>query len=69
MHQFVWLSERGGNFFNLHQKEGGSLRKGGGGGGSNIEGNYGLWTANNVVLVCYVWYTSFCMLLYIFRLF
>ena len=37
MHQFGWLSERGGNFLNLLQKEGytqklgGSLRKGGGG--------------------------------------
>ena len=36
IHQFGWLSERGGNFFNLLQKEGvprkggGSLRKGGG---------------------------------------
>ena len=36
MHQFGWLSERGGNFFNLLQKEGvprkggGFLRKGGG---------------------------------------
>ena len=34
MHQFGWLSERGGNFFDLPQKEGvprkwGSLRKGG----------------------------------------
>ena len=29
MHQFGWLSERGGNFLNLLQKEGGSLRKGG----------------------------------------
>ena len=35
MHQSEWLSERGGNFLNLLQKErvprkGGSLRKGGG---------------------------------------
>ena len=37
MYQFGWLSERGGNFLNLHKKEGstqkggeGSLRKGGG---------------------------------------
>ena len=30
MHQFGWLSERGGNFFNLLQKEG-VPRKGGGG--------------------------------------
>ena len=40
MHQFRWLSERGGNFLNLLQKEGG----GGGGdpesGDSNPEGNY-----------------------------
>ena len=27
MHQFGWISERGGNFLNLLQKEGGSLRK------------------------------------------
>ena len=31
MHQFGWLSERGGgNFLNLLQKDGGSLRKKGG---------------------------------------
>ena len=41
MHQFGWLSERGGNFLNLLQKEGGFLRKGGGG-GSNPGLNYGL---------------------------
>ena len=29
MHQFGWLSERGGNFFNLLQKEGVPLEKGG----------------------------------------
>ena len=44
MHQFGWLSERGGNFFNLLQKEGGT-QKGGfasekGGGGSNPGGNH-----------------------------
>ena len=46
MYQFAWLSERGGNFLNLLQKEGlprkgggGSLRKGDG--GSNPGGNYG----------------------------
>ena len=33
MQQFEWLSEKGGNFFNLLQKEGGSLKKKGGGGG------------------------------------
>ena len=42
MHQFGWLSERGGNFSNLPQKEelprtGGSLTKGGGGGVPNLE--------------------------------
>ena len=43
MNQFGWLSEIGGNFLNLFQKEGlprkggGSLRKGG---GSNPGGNY-----------------------------
>ena len=31
MQQFGWLSERGGNFLNLLQKEEGSLGKGGGG--------------------------------------
>ena len=31
MYQFEWLSERGGNFLNLHKKEG-STQKGGGGG-------------------------------------
>ena len=41
MHQFGWLSERGGNFFNLLQKEGGTQKWGGGrGGGSNLGGNY-----------------------------
>ena len=43
MHQFGWLSERGGNFFNLHQKEG-LPRKGGfpqKKEGSNPGGNYG----------------------------
>ena len=45
MYQFAWLSERGGNFLNLLQKEGyperggDSLRKGGG--GSNPGGSYG----------------------------
>ena len=29
MHQFGWLSERGGNFFNLLQKEGVPSEKGG----------------------------------------
>ena len=54
MHQFGWLSERGGNFFNLLQKEGGTQKgggvrgfpekrlEGGGAGGSNLGGNYGL---------------------------
>ena len=42
MHQFGWLSERGGNFSNLPQKEGlprtgVSLTKGGGGGVPNRE--------------------------------
>ena len=35
VHQFGWLSERGGNFLNLLQKEGGR-----GGGGSNTGGNF-----------------------------
>ena len=45
MHQFGWLSERGGNFLNLlqkigvTQKGGDSLRKG----GSNAGGNYVVW--------------------------
>ena len=43
MHQFGWLSERGGNFLNLLQKEGGT-KKGGSsltkGGDSNPGGNY-----------------------------
>ena len=34
VHQFGWLSERGGNFLNLLQKEGGR------GGGSNTGGNF-----------------------------
>ena len=29
MHQFGWLSERGGNFLNLLQKEGGTQKGGG----------------------------------------
>ena len=37
LHQFGWLSERGGNFLNSLQKEG-VPRKGGG--GSNPGGNY-----------------------------
>ena len=44
MHEFGWLSERGGNFFNLLQKEGGTQKRGGPsekGGGSNPGGNYG----------------------------
>ena len=41
MHQFGWLSERGGNFSNIPQKEGlprtgGSLTKGGVGGGGGV---------------------------------
>ena len=39
MHQFGWLSERVGNFFNLLQKEG-ALRKGKG--GSNPGENHGM---------------------------
>ena len=30
MHQFGWLSKRGGNFLNLLQKEGGTQKGGGG---------------------------------------
>ena len=46
MHQFGWISERGGNFLNLLQKEGGSIKKLCGWGvcgwvGSKPEGNYG----------------------------
>ena len=42
MHQFGWLSERGGNFFNLLQKEGGTQKGGfasekGGGGVPTLE--------------------------------
>ena len=47
MHQFGWLSERGGNFLNLLQKEGGTQKggvpseKGGSNPGGNHEsGNY-----------------------------
>ena len=36
MHQFGWISERGGNFLNLLQKEGCSLRKFGGGVGWGV---------------------------------
>ena len=43
MHQFLWLTERRGNFLNLFQKEGGT-QKGeevsSGKGGSNPGGNY-----------------------------
>ena len=43
MHQFGWLSEKGGNFLNLLQKEGGT-KKGGvapsENGSSNTVGNY-----------------------------
>ena len=46
MHQFEWLSERGGNFFNLLQKEGDSLGKGY---GSNPGGNYG-YVANGLII-------------------
>ena len=46
MHQFVWVSERGGNFLNLLQKEGVARKEGGGvpqkRGGSNPGGNYDL---------------------------
>ena len=52
MHQFGWLSERGGQLFEFasergeypESRGGGSLRKEGegGGGGSNPGGNYGL---------------------------
>ena len=38
MHQFGWLPERRGNFFNLLQKEGVPSEKGGG--GSNPGGNH-----------------------------
>ena len=42
MHQFGWISERGGKILNLLQKlglprTGGSLRKGGGGGVPTLE--------------------------------
>ena len=44
MHQLGWLSERGGNFLNLLQKEGGTQKVGGGfphkKGDSNLGGNY-----------------------------
>ena len=39
MHQFGWLSERGGNFLNLLQKEGGT-QKGGGGGVPSEKGEF-----------------------------
>ena len=41
MHQFGWLSERGGNFFNLLQKErGGGGGEGGAGAFANPGENY-----------------------------
>ena len=45
MYQFGWLSERGGNFLNLHQKEGSTQKGEGvpsekGGGGTNPAENY-----------------------------
>ena len=39
---FGWLSERGDNFFNLLQKEGGT-QKGGGGGGPLEKGGFQTW--------------------------
>ena len=52
MHQFGWLSERGGNFFNLLQKEGGT-QKGvmfpqKRGEGSNPGGNYAVSSINHI---------------------
>ena len=52
MHQFGWLSESGGNFLNLLQKEGVTSEKVGGG-GSNPGGNYNLKQydqRNNLIL-------------------
>ena len=45
MYQFGWLSEREGNFLNLHKKEGSTQKRGGGfpqkrGRGTNPAGNY-----------------------------
>ena len=50
MHQFGWLSERGGNFLNLLQKEG-DTQKGevtSENGGSNPGGNYDLLSRKEI---------------------
>ena len=54
MHQFGWLSERGGNFFNLLQKEEGTKKgrgafseKGGGGGVPALEETMNNYSENN----------------------
>ena len=49
MHQFGWLSERGGNFLNLLQKEGVPSEKGGE--GSNPVGNYVVNQCNNNTII------------------
>ena len=46
MHQFGWLSEKGGNFLNLLQKEGVPSKRGGGG-GFNPGRNCGCLTKEN----------------------
>ena len=53
VHQFGWLSERGGNFLNLLQKEGYPEGGGGGGGGSNPGGNYVVaFTLCDIWVIC-----------------
>ena len=59
MHQFGWLSERGGNFLNLLQKEGGT-QKGGvsqkRGGGPNLEETMNIFAIKSSVI--HVWLGS-----------
>ena len=77
IHQFGWLSERGGNFFNLLQKERGT-QKGGGRGfpqkrrGSNPGGNYVFVSKDKTIVsillfsVCVNWFTL--LLLFYFKI-
>ena len=59
MHHFGWLSERGGNVFDLLQKEWGTQKGWGGGGasekgGSSTEGNYGASYHNVRQVKCFI---------------
>ena len=50
MHQFRWVSEKGGNFLNLLQKERVPRKWGGGGGGGGVpleKGGFGTFPGGN----------------------